>query len=371
MKRRVLRAASRVLCETRQHPDRHEWNGGKVLVLMLTHLGDAVLFLPFLDALGTFFGDRSIDIVIKPPVDQLICSHPGLRTIHVFHCPWVGAGGWRTGIGQWLGLVRNFRREKYDLAVVTHAHEMSSLTACLSGANGTAGWATEGDHFLGCPLITPLRKPHAAVFAAQLLDHLGLPRVPHRTGLPVSDEAYRRGKDVARGLRKANGGAGSRILAVHPGAGGERKIWPADNFSAVIHAFLGGKNRTVILLGGEKERTRCSEIIDLVGSNRVADLSGKLGVGELAGAISEGDMYLGNDSGPSHMAAALGVPTHVIFGQASDPGVWAPIGPQVHVLRFAEEEFRSGRSVAKVLTALRIGDRCSNHGDTIVNACPE
>jgi ADP-heptose:LPS heptosyltransferase len=331
---------------------------------MLTHLGDAVLFLPLLDALGESCGTRSIDIVVKPPVDQLIRSHASLRRIHVFHCPWVGAGRWRSGIVQWLGLVRTFRREKYNLVVVTHAHELSSLTAYLCGADGTAGWVFDGDRFLDRPLVVPLRKQHAAKFAVQLIDQLGLPPVQRRTGLPVADEACRTGKDLVRRLRKGPIGTGAGILVVHPGAGGERKIWPPENFAAVINAFLA-RHHTVVLLGGEKERLLCAEICNLVGSDRVADLCGKLGVGELAGVISEGDAYLGNDSGPSHMAAALGVPTHVIFGQASDPGVWAPIGPRVCVTHFAEGEFRSSGSVAKVLMALGAAE------DNSVNSCAE
>lgn len=349
MKKKVLHAVSRLLCGNQIHDKVFELKRGKVLVLMLTHLGDVVLFLPFLDALGEFFGSRSIDIVVKPPVDQLICSHAALRRIHVFNCPWVGAGGWGKGIVQWLGFIKKFRSEKYDLAIVSHAHELSSLAAYLCGAKETAGWAFDGDRFLDCPLVVLPWKQHAAEFAAQLMEHLDLPPVPRRSGLPVAGEDFRKGEDIVIRLKKAKGGTGAGILVVHPGAGGERKIWPPGNFSAVIKAFLE-RNHSVILLGGEKEGKICTGIANRIGCpDRVVDLCGKLGVGELAGVISGGDAYIGNDSGPSHMAATLGVPSYVIFGQASDPDVWSPVGPRVHVMHFQEGEFRSFRSAEKVL----------------------
>jgi len=90
------------------------------------------------------------------------------------------------------------------------------------------------------------------------------------------------------------------------------------------------------------------------------NICGRLNIGELAGVISRADLYVGNDSGPSHMAGALGVDAYVIFGPASDPAVWAPRGPGVHIIHFNDGSFHSGGSVESVLSAMGyVGERDS------------
>lgn len=119
-------------------------------------------------------------------------------------------------------------------------------------------------------------------------------------------------------------------IAIHPGSGGADKCWPADYFARVIER-LGQQGRSMLLLSGPADQERIQAILgDLRGA------SVKLLVNEplleLAYQLQQCSCYLGNDSGITHLAALLGVPTVALFGP-SDPTIWRPLGLSVTIIQ--------------------------------------
>jgi ADP-heptose:LPS heptosyltransferase len=328
-------------------------NGGRVLVIMLTHLGDVVINLFVIDAIAAFTGARSLDIVVRPPLEQLVLSHPGVRKVIPFACPWMSRTRWPRGIMEWFKTIRRLRGDKYDLAVVTHAHELSSLTARLSGSKVTTGWAFPGDRFLNFPLYLP-KEPdrHASMYGIELLQFMGVPTVPTSGQLPVCSDDFSAGRILLEKVRTNGSGPESLAVVIHPGAGGLKKIWPKENFIAVIRQLLA-RNHTVLLVGtGSAESEICADIQQAFpGPKKPKNFCGQLNIGELSGIISACDIFIGHDSGPSHMAAALGIKSCAIFGP-SDPAVWGPRGPGVRILHLGDGEFRSPESIKRVMSIL-------------------
>ncbi len=123
------------------------------------------------------------------------------------------------------------------------------------------------------------------------------------------------------------------VLALHPGSGSPKKNWPADAFQQVARTVRErGAAHVVVLLGpaetdGGVANDAWNGVSDAVGCNLPLPL--------LAGIVSHCGAWLGNDSGTTHLAAALGVPTVALFGAASDPPVWTPRGAHVTVLPVA------------------------------------
>lgn len=329
------------------------WNPNTILVIMLTHLGDVVLNLFILDSISARFGAKVMDVVVKPPVDQVVRSHSGVRKVIPFPCPWVGASNWRHGLGEWLRTIHTLRQNDYDLVVVTHPHELNSLTAMLTGARVTVGWAFGGDSFLDFPLCVPGPPDrHASEYGVELLGFLGITRASKPVRIPVCEEDFRRGKALVEMIGLKSSESGCKAVVIHPGAGGRKKIWPKENFIAVIDHLLAW-GHTVALVGGEAENRICADIEKAFShQEKLENFSGQLNVGELAGAFSAADIYIGNDSGPSHVAGALGIKSCVIFGPASDPVVWAPRGAGVSIVRLRDEEFESASSVGSVLATV-------------------
>jgi ADP-heptose:LPS heptosyltransferase len=122
---------------------------------------------------------------------------------------------------------------------------------------------------------------------------------------------------------------GFPVLVVAPGSGAREKNWPLPSFAAVIGWWrdqIGGK--TVVVLGPAEEERGGLEPILLPGCTVARGLT----LAELAAILARSDLYLGNDSGVTHMAAALGIPTVALFGP-SDAQKWRPQGKRVRILK--------------------------------------
>ena len=127
-----------------------------------------------------------------------------------------------------------------------------------------------------------------------------------------------------------------KVVAVHPGSGGTNKCWPTRHFATVIEWLwnLPGQDYPVFLLSGPADQERIHEILSRLTPPEPALL--KVIVNEpllaVAHQLQQCRCYLGNDSGITHLAAMLGVPTIALFGP-SDPATWRPVGPEVIVIR--------------------------------------
>jgi ADP-heptose:LPS heptosyltransferase len=119
--------------------------------------------------------------------------------------------------------------------------------------------------------------------------------------------------------------AHSSYAVLSPACGAEIKQWPNEHFAATGRALVES-GLSIVLVGGEETRADCAEIARHIGSNNVRDLSGALPLERLPNVLHHAQLFIGNDSGPGHMAAALGVPTVVIFSGAVNADVWHPRG---------------------------------------------
>jgi ADP-heptose:LPS heptosyltransferase len=122
-------------------------------------------------------------------------------------------------------------------------------------------------------------------------------------------------------------------VAIHPGSGGAQKCWPISSFAAIIK-YLWQQSYPVLLLAGPADHKRVAELHKLLPSPPQAYMLHRLidaPLLEVAQYLQQCRCYLGNDSGITHLAAMLGIPTIALFGP-SDPAVWRPPGPSVDVI---------------------------------------
>jgi heptosyltransferase-2 len=169
--------------------------------------------------------------------------------------------------------------------------------------------------------VTPASDCHAALhFARAILDRgdpLGDLPVPILRA-PSEFDAWARSWLVERF------GDGTCPVAVHPGSGGRRKCWPAECIIETARA-LGGP---ILLLEGPADAEPATEVSRRLAPETPHARATDLGLPQVAALLARCRLYLGNDSGVSHLAAAIGVPTVAVFGP-TDPAVWAPLGPRV------------------------------------------
>lgn len=123
---------------------------------------------------------------------------------------------------------------------------------------------------------------------------------------------------------------GAPPIVIHPGSGGAIKRWPAERFSAVADRLARRTGRPVVLLSGPADGDLAGRIASRMQTAPIR--TPPLALRHLAALLRRASVYLGNDSGPSHLAAAVGTPAVVLFGP-TDPRIWAPRGEAVRILQ--------------------------------------
>lgn len=129
----------------------------------------------------------------------------------------------------------------------------------------------------------------------------------------------------------------ARPFAIHPGSGGAWKCWPVSHFAAIIRR-LWQRQVPVLLLAGPADEERVQQLISTIGTpsqSSLLTLLEHVPLLDVAKQLQRCRGYLGNDSGITHLAAMLGVPTIALFGR-SNPVLWHPVGPHVQVIHASE-----------------------------------
>jgi len=171
----------------------------------------------------------------------------------------------------------------------------------------------------------------------------GLPAEPGPPRIPIEPSAMRAAREQ---IVQRFGGAVDRLALLHPGSGSISKCWPLAHFTEVILRLKADRWAVAVLLGPvERERNSSREWASL----RAAALPIEdVPVADLPALLAAADLYVGNDSGVSHLAAAVGTPAVTIFGP-TDPAIWRPLGENVTIVR--GPLLRSWPSVRDVLLA--------------------
>jgi len=185
---------------------------------------------------------------------------------------------------------------------------------------------------VGSPKITD--REHAARQLARPLERLALYLDDPAAIIPPNEEVK----------------VDPSLIALHPGSGSETKNWALGRWAALAESLLSvhGRRR-LLLIGGEADAARVAQLGKTLPNDRV-QFAQNLSLVELAVRLQKCALFLGHDSGISHLVAAVGTPCLLLFGP-TDPAIWAPANPQVRVLR-ASNLTMDGIGVGEVLAAV-------------------
>jgi heptosyltransferase-3 len=175
-----------------------------------------------------------------------------------------------------------------------------------------------------CPSMPPAGE-HAAVHYARATEHDATctPALPDPPDLAVPADLRLWGRSWLDGRL----GAGTVPVAIHPGSGGRRKCWPADRFADVA----GRLGRPVLAVEGPADADAARAFLSRVPHGLPVAHADNMTLPQLCSLLACSALCIGNDSGVSHLAAALGLPTVSVFGP-TDPACWAPRGPRAEAV---------------------------------------
>ncbi|MCX6997260.1 MAG: glycosyltransferase family 9 protein [Kiritimatiellaeota bacterium] len=281
----------------------------KILVVKLSSLGDLFHALPTVRAVRAGLGAR-VDWVTQPAYAELVRCFDDVERVLVFPR--------RGGLAGGPAFLRELRRERYDLILDLQGLLKSALVARLTRGGRRLGpsFHREGARLLYHAVAGPRNKERHAV--EEILDTVRL------LDLPVPDPVF----PVHFPRREL--AAGHPRIALIPRSRWPAKNWPVPNFIAAASALREKTGATFFLVGALEDRAAGGAIAQALGAAAV-DLCGKTSLVELGSLLHEMDLVLTVDTGPMHLAAALGRPVLALFGP-TDPRRTGPYGPRHRVL---------------------------------------
>ncbi|MBI3654532.1 MAG: glycosyltransferase family 9 protein [Acidobacteria bacterium] len=295
-----------------------------VLLVRLRSIGDTVLMTPCLEAIKTLRNDIAITVISEPLAAPLLEDHPLVDRLLIADESFIARAR----------LIRLLRRSHFDVAINLHGGSTAALIARLSGASHTVGYAD----YKHSRLLT-MRAPapdvilqRAAIHSVEqqlaLLYWAGLEtaQTPPPLSLTINPAAAQRVSERlhACGIKRAvnqEAEAANRFAIIAPAAALETKRWSANRFAQVVNHLSNHWKLPCVVIAGREQEAIAHKVASL-SLARPQVLTG-LSLQELMVLIQLGELFVGNDSGPMHIAAAFNRPVVSIFG-ASNPEVWRP-----------------------------------------------
>ena len=310
------------------------------------HIGDVVCTLPAIRAIRDSLPDAQIDLLIRSSARSLFREmDEELDRVDflVFNASWRDRPkrkkfGFRSmrRLRRLLRLRADEIDGPYDLAVDFAGDFQSIIAARLAGVRYMVGRGIRGFGFGLDAEAEEFPKRHQVEFNLDMLEYAGLgPFETKNPSLTLSIEELEEGRAGIASLMEDHSGS---FIGIHPGAGGAERIWSPKLYGELISRVVSTLPARVLLLGGPDDRPIVDSIFKSMKGVRVrgtiVDMCEKVEqLRSLMGVMKACRLFIGNDSGPTHIAAALGVPVICIFQGPAEPSVWGPRGSNVVVLR--------------------------------------
>jgi len=297
----------------------------KILVLEQGTLGDVIHLTPFLLNLRRRFPNAHIAVLGRPGLKNLLEVQNLSNELIPINLPWTNwLPRWKAYnpfsllVLKFLRDALRLRQRQFDLAFVSGLGDIrGNIALYLVGARRRVAYGFGGGGVLLTDAVEPdLSRMHRPQLSLRLLEQIGIPMIPWRQLLCLAPEDAEFGREfLARnGIQE-----GDLVVGIHPGAGAPVKEWGEDRFGELAGKIVKQFGAKAIWFSDPGQPPT-----KLNGHNKSV-IRATLPLRQFLGVVSCCDAFVGNDSGPMHMAAGLGVPVVTIFGPEL-PEWFAPLG---------------------------------------------
>lgn len=287
----------------RNRPPLSDYAAERIAIIKPSALGDIVHSLPVLTALRRRYSHAHITWVVNQTYAPLLHGHRDLDDVLPFD-----RRACHRGLGKalrsWRDFLRELRRRRFDLAVDLQGLLRTAVMMTATGAKRRVGLSTarEGATWTYTDIVpvTDFNTLHAVDRCWRIAEAFGVGDVPKEFHIPIPTEAQDWAEEATWGYPRP-------WLMLGPGARWMTKRWPVEHFAVLARQFWEGFGGTVFFVGGEEERAAATAVRrQLSGPSR--DFTGRTTLPRLAALLQRADGILANDTGPLHLAAALGRP---------------------------------------------------------------
>ena len=298
----------------------------RALVIKLRHHGDVLLTSPVFGVLKSHAPHVDIDALVYRETAEMLTLHPAIDFVHCIDRAWKTRGLAGQAAAEWQ-LLHTLRQRRYDLLIHLTEHPRGAWLARLTGCrwavapwvSGRGRWWTRAfTHFFPTP---PRGKRHAVELNLDALRRIGL--------YPADTERSLRlvpGNDAEKricALLRTHDLHPKAFIHIHPASRWMFKCWTAQKMAQLID-YLADEGRRIVITGAPRpEERRMVDQILAVSRHAPVDLCGQLSLKDMAALSAQAALFIGVDSAPMHIAAAVGTPTVALFGPSGE-AEWGP-----------------------------------------------
>lgn len=306
----------------------------RIIVVDLLYLGDLLFAHPFFAGLRRLFPEARIDLVANSNFAEIMRVNPNLDHVYSYNKNWTAARSYK--------FAKKLKMNNYQLGVNIHGNWRTALLLKLISADQSIGYGGKGRGLFLDESVEKNISSHMIEFYLKFLNELQESQLlagyfddkkiesnNQQESFPVLrvDEVY---------IQKANSklkniGLEDEFVVLNTGGSWETKRWPEEYFAEIADQ-LAEKGYKVLFVGGPSDTERVSYILNKVENReRLYNLCGKTSLLELAALLKQANLMISGDTGPVHVAAAVGTNTAAIFGP-SDEEKYAPRGRGKNIL---------------------------------------
>jgi heptosyltransferase-3 len=317
-------------------------NVKKILVIKLRHIGDVMLTIPVFRALRENFPDSHIAALVNSGTEEVLSGNHLIDEIIIFDRNIKKMNTAMRYIKE-LSFLKQIRMKGFDMTVDLTSGDRSAIVSLLSGAQYRIAYSPKKEGLLAKRyLYTHLAKKqagqHMVLQNLEVVRQFGIDTKHEQLDFFIPEDA----KLFVKRVFEKNGLTGNdTVVHVHPTSRWLFKCWKDKYMAEVIRRLIDNKSKVIVTSSPEKhELEKAQYIISLVDSHQsLIDLTGKSTIKQLAAIADASDIFIGVDSAPMHIAAAVGTPVIAIFGAGIKS--WRPWCER-HIVLFKEAVSRKG-----------------------------
>ncbi len=293
-------------------------NPAKILIRSTNWIGDAIMTIPAVRSIRNNYPDAEITILALPWVADVFVASPWIDKIFIYE-----KKGRHHGLRGRLQLISQLKKEKFDAAVLLQNAFEAALITFLAGIPIRGGYGTDGRALLLTHRVkktSEIKGKHEVYYYQEMIAGLGISPGANKLELFLANETLINAENSLKSFRQTEGvPKKSPVIGFNPGAAyGPAKRWPAEKFALLAKEICRQLTGIVVIFGTDADTQSAKIIKEGSGSpQQVLDLTGKTDLAAAMAYIDLCDVFVTNDSGLMHVAAALATPVAAVFGSTN------------------------------------------------------
>ena len=296
----------------------------KILISRSDKIGDVLLSTPVIKAMREAYPNAYIAMMVNPDTKEIIDGNPYLDEVIIFD-----KEAKHKGIFNYMKFVLGLRRKRFDLALILHPNNRMHLITFFAAIAHRVGY----DRKMGFLLTDKIKhtkqygEKHELEYCLDFVRFLGIEPQDKVPFMPIKNESEAWVREL---FKQEHINQEDKLLAIHLSASCPSRIWPPERFAEVAEELARRHGFKVVVVASSKDFAIAESIAKNI-HHRVVNLAGKTSLSQLASLIKKCALFISSDSGPAHIASAVGTPVLCLFGRSQkglSPKRWMTVGKQ-------------------------------------------